>query len=394
MPNARITFASDPEERSRGEDSLCAYTWQQNLLNPDNPELNVYLPMVRAAVRSMDAITEFSQQELDTEIEKYVISGASKRGWTTWLTGAMDQDRIIGILPVVWDAINVAEIFHHQIKSYGGWSWAVEDYVENNIPLYLDTPELEVMQDLIDPYRYRDRLTMPKLVITGLMDEFQMADDEQFWWDDMPGPKWLVKSPNTEHTQVTGIGVAVPMMGTWLTYLLNDWELPYVTWDYEEDSGDITVEVHDGEVYTAQKWYATSCSQDRRDFSLANHDDPCECGIQVDDYCSTTSYLWSKETLEPNSDGSYTAHMDPPEDGKFGAFIINVQLLTEHSKFNEPGHTFFTRPRPREGVEEDRTGRWPITPPGILEFSSRSSVVPNTFPHDDCSAESCEAPLV
>ena len=297
MPNARITFASDPEERSRGEDSLCAYTWQQNLLNPDNPELNVYLPMVRAAVRSMDAITEFSQQELDTEIEKYVISGASKRGWTTWLTGAMDQDRIIGILPVVWDAINVAEIFHHQIKSYGGWSWAVEDYVENNIPLYLDTPELEVMQDLIDPYRYRDRLTMPKLVITGLMDEFQMADDEQFWWDDMPGPKWLVKSPNTEHTQVTGIGVAVPMMGTWLTYLLNDWELPYITWDYEEDSGDITVEVHDGEVYTAQKWYATSCSQDRRDFRLANLDDPCECGIQVDDYCSTTSYLWSKETL-------------------------------------------------------------------------------------------------
>ena len=37
------------------------------------------------------------------------------------------------------------------------------------------------LQNMIDPYFYRKRLTMPKLVITGLMDEFQMADDEQYW---------------------------------------------------------------------------------------------------------------------------------------------------------------------------------------------------------------------
>ena len=78
---------------------------------------------------------------------------------------------------------------------------------------HLGSPEIISLQNMIDPYHYRTRLTMPKLVISGLMDEFQMTDDERYWWDEMPsGPtgngwsngntKWLMKIPNMEHASV------------------------------------------------------------------------------------------------------------------------------------------------------------------------------------------------
>ena len=364
--------------------------------------------MVRAAVRSMDTMTQFTEEEFGTPVSHFTISGASKRGWTSWLTGAMDQERVSAIVPVVWDGINVVEVFHQQYRNYGGWSWAIDDYVENHVVQHLDTPEMLMLEDLIDPFHYRIRLTMPKMVVTGLMDEFQMPDDEQYWWDDMPsGPtegssepsdgntKWLLKSPNTEHSYVTGLGVALPMMGTWISYLLNGWEIPYLTWEYDEDTGDVTVETHGGEVYSAQMWYATTCNDERRDFRIASLDDPCECGPVIDGLCTQLEAWWYEEPLEPNEDGSYTGHLEPPPDGKWSAFVVNIQMTTEHTNTEDPMHTFFTRGESLIGnSRDDLDPRYPYTPPGVFEFTSRGSVVPNTYPYEDCHQEGCDGDLV
>ncbi len=408
VPNAHIVFADDPTQESRSEDAIIAYTWEEFLHDTSDPEVVAYLPMTRAAVRAMDTMTQFTEEEFGTPVTHYTIAGGSKRGWTTWLTGAMDQERVSAIVPVVWDGINVQEVFHQQWRDYGGWSFAIEDYVENHIMPHFDTPEMVELQDLIDPFHYRTRLTMPKIAITALMDEFQMPDDEQYWWDDMPsGPtdtsapsdgntKWLVKSPNTEHSYVTGLAVAVPMMGTWISYLLNGWELPYLTWEYDEDTGDITVVPHGGEVYSAQMWYAESCNDERRDFRVASLDDPCECGPIIDGYCAQLQAWWYEETLEPNEDGSYTGHVEPPSDGSWRAFVVNIQMTTEHTDRDDPMHTFFTRGESIGGTTMQGYPelRYPTAPPGILEYSSRGSVVPNTYPYEDCSQETCEGELV
>jgi len=37
----------------------------------------------------MDIIQEFSKKELHHKTKGFVVSGASKRGWTTWLTVQM-----------------------------------------------------------------------------------------------------------------------------------------------------------------------------------------------------------------------------------------------------------------------------------------------------------------
>ena len=106
-------------------------------------------------------------------LESFVVTGASKRGWTTWLVGAVDPARVVAIVPIVLDAINFVEVEHHQFRSYGGWSFALQDYTDLNLTERFDDPNMIYLQQFIDPYFYKERLNMPKLVINAGMDEFQ-----------------------------------------------------------------------------------------------------------------------------------------------------------------------------------------------------------------------------
>ena len=76
--------------------------------------------MTRAVIRSMDLIQEITKFN-PIPISEFFISGASKRGWTTWTSAAIDN-RIIGIAPVVIDLLNLVPSFSHHFKSYGSYS--------------------------------------------------------------------------------------------------------------------------------------------------------------------------------------------------------------------------------------------------------------------------------
>ena len=45
--------------------------------------------MTKAAVRAMDTVREFAASK-GTRIDNFLVLGGSKRGWTTWLTAAVD----------------------------------------------------------------------------------------------------------------------------------------------------------------------------------------------------------------------------------------------------------------------------------------------------------------
>lgn len=56
---------------------VIAWTWKTFLENPKDPSILLRLPMTKAVVRAMDAVTEFSAT-VGVKVEKYMVAGASK----------------------------------------------------------------------------------------------------------------------------------------------------------------------------------------------------------------------------------------------------------------------------------------------------------------------------
>jgi PhoPQ-activated pathogenicity-related protein len=116
----------------RNEDGLIAYTFDQYLKTGD-PEWPLLLPMVKSAVRAMDAVTEATEREWDTPVSQFTVLGGSKRAWTTWLTAAQDR-RVTALAPVVLDALNMEQHFPYQTRTWGSPSEEIEPYTSLNLP--------------------------------------------------------------------------------------------------------------------------------------------------------------------------------------------------------------------------------------------------------------------
>ena len=115
IPNQHLVFLNDWKE-SRTSDAIIALTWRHFLDYPDQPEWLLRFPMVKACLRAMDMASEFSQTYLaGTQLQrtktKWAVTGASKRGWTSWLVAAADPERITVLAPIVLDVLNLDENF-------------------------------------------------------------------------------------------------------------------------------------------------------------------------------------------------------------------------------------------------------------------------------------------
>ena len=130
VPNQPVVFKDDPPHKPRTEDDFIAYTWKKFLRTGDE-RWPARLPMTKSAVRAMDTVTAFTGvgRRRRSQVDAFVVSGASKRGWTTWTTAAVDT-RVVAIAPAVIDLLNVEPSFIHHWRAYGAWSDAVKDYVE------------------------------------------------------------------------------------------------------------------------------------------------------------------------------------------------------------------------------------------------------------------------
>ena len=80
--------------------------------------------MAKSAVRALDVVTEFVYESTGHYPTRAGITGASKRGWTTWLAAAVDYERIDFMAPVYFDELNMVENIHHHYRSLGGYTYA------------------------------------------------------------------------------------------------------------------------------------------------------------------------------------------------------------------------------------------------------------------------------
>ncbi|CAF0728182.1 unnamed protein product [Brachionus calyciflorus] len=158
IPNQPIKFTDDPSGKGRVEDEIIAWTMGLYLTDgrlkfPNKTYENIPLlfPMTKAAKRGMDLAINFLKIKGYNFTEKFIPSGKSKRGWTTWLLTAIDT-RVIASVPIVYDIINWNLIIHDQYMSLGGrYSFALEDYFNQNITESIDSLEFYDLRRLIDP---------------------------------------------------------------------------------------------------------------------------------------------------------------------------------------------------------------------------------------------------
>lgn len=296
VPSQPLVFHEDGERRV--EDNLIGYTWDQFLRTGDDT-WPAQLPMTKSAVRAMDAVQEFlaTDEAENYKVEKFVVSGASKRGWTTWLTGAMD-DRVVAIAPIVIDVLNVNISMQHHYSAYGFWAPAIGDYVRHDITARRFYPRYQELMQIVDPFAYRDRLDMPKCIINATGDQFFLPDSSRFYFDQLPGEKHLCYVPNADHS-LRGSN-AVETLASFLYCIVNDIERPNLNWEFP-DSNSIraTSSTKPTEVLM---WSAEN--KDARDFRV-----------------DTIGKAYKSTPLKPDSDGSYSATMEQPAEGWTAFFL-------------------------------------------------------------------------
>lgn len=296
IPNQPLEFNGDGKGRS--EDDLIAYTWDK-VMRTGDLTWSARMPMVKASVRAMDAIQEFlaSEEGGRVPVKNFVVCGGSKRGWTTWLTGAVDP-RVCAMIPAVIDILNVQTSMKHHYGAYGFWAPAVGDYVRHGITNWMDTPEYQMLLDMEDPYSYRQRLKMPKYIVNSSGDEFFVPDSAQFYYHDLVGEKYLRVVPNTKHS-LQGSDARDSIVA-YYNAILTGRERPKFTWKIEDD-GAIRVQTNDKPLHV-NLWQATN--PNARDFRL-----------------DTIGKAYTSTPVEAAGDGAYVARVPVPEKGWTAYFV-------------------------------------------------------------------------
>lgn len=296
VPNQPLIFHGDGVPRV--EDDLIGYTWDQYIKTGDS-RWPARLPMVKSVVRAMDTVQALMASEDGGElsITGFVVAGASKRGWTAWMTAAVDK-RVVGIAPIVIDVLNMDVSMRNHYANYGFWAPAVKDYVNHRIMQRRDTERYRELLQLEDPFAYRDRFTMPKCIINATGDQFFCPDSSQFYFDQLPGEKNLCYVPNADHSLKDSD--ALESLISFHYSIVHDVPRPEFTWDHTDD-GVIEVRCKT-EPESVKLWQAYN--PEGRDFRLL-----------------TIGKAFEATELTKDADGVYRAKVDVPEKGWVAAFV-------------------------------------------------------------------------
>ena len=288
------------------EDQIIAHTFERYLATGD-AEWPLLLPMVKSAVRGMDATSECCRDEWSLSIDAFTVTGASKRGWTTWLTAAVDK-RVKALAPMVIDMLDMKRQLDHQRDVWGKLSEQINDYSRLDLDQKLETPRGRDLQSIVDPYQYLDVLRQPKLIMLGTNDDYWPIDALNLYWRDLRGPKYILYVPNNRH----GLKDMPRLLGginALHHHASNGFRLPKMSWDFRNGDGKVTLRVRsDVAPRQVQAWVASSPI---RDFRHAT---------------------WKPQPTE-SRDGHHTFELDVPETG-YAAFF-------GEARFDGPGLPFY-----------------------------------------------------
>ncbi len=358
VPNEPLEFSDERAQKTRTEDDIIAYTYDEFMKAYETgAEASTYedwpllLPMVKSAVQAMDTVQNMYSAEYiqpcltcGTEAEDrqpnqdFMVAGASKRGWTTWLTAAAD-DRVKAIAPIVIDVLNMDKQMEHHFNSYGYWSPAIYSYVQEKVFDRLGTEAGQALMNIIDPYEYRCVLDLPKFIMNSSGDQFFLPDSSQWYFDRMDGEKYLNYVPNTAHSMDGAVDLtddqsaATSLLSFYLS-VINDGERPQFDWTFEND-GSIKVTTTTSPT-SVTLWQAIN--PDTRDFRL-----------------DKIGPVWTSSILSPESPNVYRGQVELPETGYIG-FFLQLQFANRAVPSDLPIQAPFTFTTPIRVLPETEAG--------------------------------------
>jgi PhoPQ-activated pathogenicity-related protein len=254
---------NQPLMGGKKEDDLIAETFM-NYLKDGEADWPLLLPMAKSAVKAMDALQQWGA-ERNEPVARFVVTGASKRGWTTWLTGAVDR-RVVAIAPMVIPTLNMRAQTKHQLEVWGQYSEQIMDYTRRGLTEKFEEPQGQKLWHLVDPYTYRDRLTLPKLQINGTNDRYWTHDSVNVYWDDLKGPSYVVYLPNAGHGLNDHRDYALNGVAALFRHVVSGRPMPKLSWSPEPAAdGGLTLNVSAPDAKSVAFWTTTSDTRDFRE---------------------------------------------------------------------------------------------------------------------------------
>jgi PhoPQ-activated pathogenicity-related protein len=310
----------EPLFDGRREDALIAYTFER-YLDTGDADWPLLLPMVKSAARAMDAVQQLTHQLWELQIERFTVTGASKRGWTSWLTAAVDS-RVASVAPMVIDMLNMRAQLELQRRTFGGLSEQVQDYEQIHFPERMDSPAGRELVSMVDPYSYRDRLTQPKLILLGTNDPYWPLGALNLYWSGLPQEKRVLYLPNQTH-DLHDIDRLIASVAALHRYSEQGKLLPELSAVFAQRNDRLELSVHaDRPPKRVLAWSARSASRDFHEAHWGSHD--CrrsaadyECEVHSSgDYTAIYAEAVFEDRSEPSFSLSTTVYISggPPED--------------------------------------------------------------------------------
>jgi PhoPQ-activated pathogenicity-related protein len=247
----------------RREDALIAYTFD-SYLKTGEADWPLLLPMVKSAVRAMDTVQQIARERWNISIERFTVTGASKRGWTSWLTAATDR-RVASVAPMVIDMLNMPEQIKLQRATFGELSEQIRDYSDIDLPARIDSDLGRNLIAMVDPYSYRASLAQPKLILLGTNDRYWPLDALRLYWNDLQEPKRVLYMPNQGHG-LRDVDRLIGSLSALFLYSARGQALPELSWSWDPRASVLQVKVQsDRKPREVIAWSATSATRDFRE---------------------------------------------------------------------------------------------------------------------------------
>lgn len=238
----------------REEDDLIAYSFEKYFETGDS-SWPLLFPMVKSVKAAMDALQD-STKGSENPLSRFVVTGGSKRGWTAWLVGALDDPRVVAIAPAVFDNLDFPAQLVRQQKYWGEFSPMIKDYTDRGLQDLLGSERGKDLIRLVDPVHSLP--SIPVLVLTGTNDAYWTVDSAQVYWQRLTMPKWSIAIPNAPHTMGDRKWWA-PSLGLFAQAQVEGVPMPNVssTFDLAESSWNLRIECTPGPA-SYRVWKATS----------------------------------------------------------------------------------------------------------------------------------------